>query len=562
MILRPYQKRAVDRVTDAIKKRKQSLLIAATGAGKTLMLSAITANFLPNPDAKAAVFQHRDELVRQNRSKFKLVNPSIRTGVVNADTKDWSRQVTFAMIDTARSDRNIANIPKLDFIAIDEAHHSVANGYLKVIDHLRNLNPDLKILGVTATPERADSKTLRDLFDNIGDEITLVELIRSGHLVKPRAFVIDIGTQAELQALRSLSDYADQSEVAKIQDKRVHNEAVVREWRARAADRKTVFFTPSVEAAKHLTEAFVANGVNAAYVSGETDSTERRSIIRDFDTGNVQVLVNCMVLTEGFDSQPVSCIGITRQCSAKSTMIQMIGRGLRPVDPEAYPGVVKRDAIILDFGTSLITHGSLENDFDLDARRYKGDAAPQKECPECAASVPLGAMTCRLCGYKFLVKDDALAAMAAGEREILSDFAMTEVELLEESPYRWEECYEGLVMIATAFDAWAMLVFYQQEWHAIGGSKATGIQVLAKGERLICVASADDYLRKHGDSKAAKKSKRWLKEPASAAQFQHLNMQPNYALTKYQAACLLTWKFNERGIQRRLGEYAAKREAA
>lgn len=558
MILRPYQRRAVDRTSDAIANRGNSLLIAATGAGKTLMLSAITANFLPDKDARAAIFQHRDELVQQNRTKFKLVNPAISTGVVNADEKNWSRQVTFAMIDTVRSERNLADLPALDFIAVDECHHIMAPGYLRMIERARQLNPNVRLLGVTATPERTDNKALRECFDNVGDEITLVELIRSGHLVKPRAFVIDIGTQAALSALKNLSDYADQTEVAKIQDKQPHNEAVVRHWKEKAGDRKTVFYTPSVEAAKHLTEEFVRQGVNAAYVSGNTDSEERRRIIQKFDQSDLQVLINCMVLTEGFDSQPVSCVGITRQCSSKSTLIQMIGRGLRTVDAEKYPGVAKRDCLILDFGISLLTHKSLDQEFDLDARRYKGNAAPQKECPGCAASVPMASMTCRLCGYQFLVKDDALAALASGDRELLADFAMTEVELLEESPYRWEEIFDGLVMVATAFDAWAMCVYFKHEWHALGGSKETGIRRLANGERLICIAAADDYLRQYGDSKAAKKSKQWLKLAASEAQLRHLGLpiEDSFRYTRYQAACLLTWKFNERGIQRRLTDPA------
>ncbi len=437
------------------------------------MLSAIASRFITNPTQRGAIFQHRDELVQQNRSKFKLVSPGLTTGVVNADDKNWSRQVTFAMIDTVRSDRNLQDMPPLDFIAVDEAHHIMAPGYLKVIERAKELNPNVKILGVTATPERTDNKKLREIFNNIGDEITLVELIRSGHLVKPRAFVIDIGTQQQLAALRNIADYSDQTEVAKIQDKQPQNEAIVRHWKEKAGDRKTVAYTPSVESAKHLAEAFTAAGVNADYLSGDTDSETRRRMIKRFDEGDLQVLVNCMVLTEGFDSQPVSCVIITRQCSAKSTMIQMIGRGLRTVDPEKYPGIDKRDCLVLDFGVSLLTHKSLEQDFDLDERRYKGADAPLKDCPACQGSVPMGSMTCRLCGYQFLVKDDALAALALGDREILSDFLMTEVELLEESPYLWEEVFEGKVMIATAFDAWAMLVYYNHEWHSLGGSKAT-----------------------------------------------------------------------------------------
>ncbi len=110
------------------------------------------------------------------------------------------------------------------------------------------------------------------------------------------------------------------------------------------------------------------------------------------------MIANVAVLTEGYDNPPTSCVVLLRPSSYKSTMIQMVGRGLRTVDPEEYPGVIKTDCVILDFGTSSLIHGSLEQDVDLDGRLATGDA-PTKQCPECAATVPAAVIECPLCGY-------------------------------------------------------------------------------------------------------------------------------------------------------------------
>ena len=106
----------------------------------------------------------------------------------------------------------------------------------------------------------------------------------------------------------------------------------------------------------------------------------------DLEFGDLQVIVNVAVLTEGFDAPPVSCVILTRPCSQKGTMVQMIGRGLRILDPELYPNTVKTDCIVMDFGTSIITHGGLDETANLDgAHKSEGGEAPTKICPDCGS---------------------------------------------------------------------------------------------------------------------------------------------------------------------------------
>jgi DNA repair protein RadD len=116
-----------------------------------------------------------------------------------------------------------------------------------------------------------------------------------------------------------------------------------------AADRKTVVFCSTIKHAKDLLDEFTANEINAEIVTGDTPKDDRAQILHDLEFGDVQVVVNVSVLTEGFDAQPVSCIVLTRPCSYKSTMVQMIGRGLRIIDPDIHPDIVKTDCLVLDF---------------------------------------------------------------------------------------------------------------------------------------------------------------------------------------------------------------------
>ena len=198
MILRPRQKLFVERSLSALGTYNNTLGIAPTAAGKTVMLSAVAGELLRNADAKACVIAHRDELTDQNRTKFGRVNPGVTTSVVDANEKSWDGQATFAMVPTLSRPANLDAMPVLDLLVIDEAHHAVADSYRRIIDRTLQLNSSARIFGVTATPNRGDKQGLREVFDNVADQIRIAELIVSGHLVKPRTFVIDVGVQDAL----------------------------------------------------------------------------------------------------------------------------------------------------------------------------------------------------------------------------------------------------------------------------------------------------------------------------------------------------------------------------
>ena len=149
-----------------------------------------------------------------------------------------------------------------------------------------------------------------------------------------------------------------------------------------------------------MREKSVSDRVSAVLIHGELSRAERQARLAAYESGSAQVVVNVAVLTEGYDYTPTACVVLLRPSSYKSTFIQMVCRGLRTVDPQEFPGIVKTDCIVLDFGTASLMHGSLEQEVNLDGHPTNG-IAPTKECPECEAEVPLATVECPLCGCRY-----------------------------------------------------------------------------------------------------------------------------------------------------------------
>jgi len=549
MRLRPRQKLFVARSLSALDTRNNTLGIAPTGAGKTIMLSAVAGERIGDSAAKACVLAHRDELTVQNREKFGRVNPAITTSVVDATSKSWGGQVTFAMVPTLARIGNLAAMPQLDLLVIDEAHHAVADSYRRIIDRVRDANPDARIFGVTATPNRGDKKGLRAVFDNVADQVRLGELIASGHLVPPRTFVIDVGVQDKLKAVRKTVSDFDMSEVAEIMDHAPITEEVIRHWQEKAADRPTVVFCSTVAHAAHVAEAFNAAGIPTGLIHGNLPGEERRNILAAFAKGEIRVITNVAVLTEGFDYPPISCVVLLRPSSYKSTMIQMVGRGLRTVDPAEHPGVVKTDCVVLDFGTSSLTHGTLEQDVDLEGKTTSGEA-PSKICPSCKADIPLASRECPICG-EVLVEDEG-ETLEGALGGAFSGFLMTEIDLLKRSSFEWVDIFGTEdALLATGFSAWGGVFWLDGLWYGVGGARGVQPQLLGIGERSVCLAQADDWLNDHETDESAFKTRAWLNQPATEKQLQYLTpaARSDYGLTRYKASALMTFGFNKRAIR-------------
>jgi DNA repair protein RadD len=551
MMLRPRQKLFVERSLAALDTHNNTLGIGPTGCGKSILLSAVAGDIIRKTAAKVCIIAHRDELTEQNRAKFGRVNPAITTSVVDANEKSWDGQATFAMVPTLSRPANLDAMPTLDLLVIDEAHHAVADSYRRIIDRTLQLNPSAKVFGVTATPNRGDRQGLRDVFDNVADQIRIAELIASGHLVKPRTFVINVGVQEALKKVRRVASDFDMNAVAEIMDKSPVTDAVISHWKEKAGGRQTVVFCSTVEHAQNVAAAFRAHGIAAATVHGEMSDAERKATLGAYAKGRIQVITNVAVLTEGWDHPPTSCIVLLRPSSYKSTMIQMVGRGLRTVNPEEHPGVVKTDCIILDFGTSSLIHGSLEQDVNL--KGYDSTEDSTQTCHNCSAVIPLSCSECPICGEMLLV--DVRNEEGDGpeqQRALLSGFDMTEIDLLARSSFEWVDLFgDGASLVANGFNAWAGIFAHNGRWYGVGGAQRKRSRLIAMGEELVCLAAADDWLNANETNESAHKTKGWLNQPPTEKQLAWLpeKFRLDYGLTRYRASALLTFKFNKTRIQ-------------
>lgn len=508
------------------------------------MLSAVASNY-----KKTLILQHRDELVSQNRSTFVRVNPSANADIFTAERKRWAKDATFAMVQTLCREQNLLTMPNdLGLLVIDEAHHSAAESYVKIIERFQDLNPSGHILGLTATPQRGDRKALLSVFPSVADVIQLSELVQAGFLVRPRCIVIDLGVEKALKGVPKKANEFDMNEVERIMNHSVLNERIHREWRSYAGGRQTVVFCSTIAHAESMMAVFVAAGEPCALVHGKMGEADRRHTLSDYDKGKIKVVFNVAVLTEGWDCQPVSCVILARPCSGKSTMLQMIGRGLRKLDITRYPGRSKSDCIVMDFGCSLRTHGNLEVEVNLAPKKLEEEAgsAPEKTCPSCGAKMPAAVSVCPFCDHEFVSESDA--------KEVLEEFVMSEMDMIEASPFRWEPLFDGLVLMANGMKAWASVIEFSGTYYVFGAEEGKPVRRIDYNtDKSMCLASADDFLREHGDTSLCRKSRSWLCLPPTPKQLEHLDGVTMFNMNRYRAACLLTWKWNEAKIKSRLG---------
>ena len=556
MLLRSRQQEFVDKCMVALANNDNTLGVAPTGAGKTIMLSAVIGEMhKQNPNLKACVLAHRDELTAQNEEKFKWFNPAISTSIVDSYGKSWEGNVAFAMIQTLSRENNLKEMPPVDLLVIDEAHHVTAPSYKNVLDHARKINPELKVLGVTATPERGDKSSLGEVFNNCCDQIKIGELILTGNLVRPVTFAIDMGNVTEkLKALRTRGkgDYND-DEVASILDSEPLNSEVIRHWREKAGDRKTVVFCSNIAHARNVTNSFNTHGISTALITGEMNKEQRSLVFENMTQGAIQVIVNVAVLTEGWDYPPISCVVLLRQSSYKSTMVQMIGRGLRTIDPSIYPDIIKKNCVVLDFGISTMLHGSLDQMINLSSKN-KGF----KICPSCKKKIPKESEECPLCNAD-LVEQEQVEDKIRKTKRVLSSFEMAEIDLLERVNFPFTKL-DDETLLASGFNSWAYVHRKGDIWVAVGGRQDNGYsindlangkviidiptRVIYQGEKLEAIAAANDFLSLYEKQETAMKTAKWRDEKPTERQ---LNIIPSSykadvrSLTRGDASAIITY---------------------
>lgn len=338
MKLRDYQNEAVEGVMRTWEDNASALVVLPTGLGKTVVFADIVSRMQP---ARAMVVAHREELIFQARDKIAAV-----TGLeAEVEMADYHADgmlgrlppvvVSTIQTQTAGGDGGgrMTKFEPDDFglLVIDEAHHATSKSYRRVIDYYRR-NPKLKVLGVTATPDRADESALGQVFDSVAYNYEIVDAIKNGWLVPIEQQMVTVGS-LDFSACRTVANDFNQGDLAEVMEEEHNLHGVAEPTVEICGKRRCIVFATTVAQAERLAE--IINRYrpdSAAFVCGKTDKEARHKVLADFKAGRLQFIVNVGVLTEGFDDAGVEVIVMARPTESRALYAQMAGRGTRPAE--------------------------------------------------------------------------------------------------------------------------------------------------------------------------------------------------------------------------------------
>ena len=335
MALRPYQQAAADAVFGQWQSGvNKTLLVLPTGTGKTVVFASITENCVKNGD-RVLILAHRGELLQQAADKL-LKFTGLRCAIEKAEESclgSWYR-VAVGSVQSLQRPARLERFPTdyFDTIIIDEAHHCVSDGYLRVLDYFSGA----KVLGVTATPDRGDMKNLGQVFDSLAYEYTLPAAIKDGYLCPIKALTIPL--QLDISGVGVQSGDFKPGELGTALDP--YLDQIADEMEHYCKNRKTVVFLPLVKTSQKFKDILNRHGFRAAEVNG--DSEDREQVLQDYEQDKYNVLCNSMLLTEGWDCPSVDCVIVLRPTKVRALYSQMVGRGTR-----LHPG--KDHLLLLDF---------------------------------------------------------------------------------------------------------------------------------------------------------------------------------------------------------------------
>ena len=517
--LRPYQEQALDAVAAARARGVQrQLVVLPTGTGKTVVLATLTTR----RNGRALILAHRDELISQTVSKLAMVTNSLDVGVVKAAQDDYSARVVVASVQTLASEKRLARIGGFGTVIVDEAHHAVASTYLDILRGLGCMDESGPLtVGFTATAARSDKVGLGHVWQEVVYQRGILQMIAEGYLCDVRALEVtsefDID-RAEVKA----GDYTDASLGAELERSGTIDAAALA-YAQHARDRLGVAFTPTIATAHDLAAALSARGIRAEAVDGTMPLEQRREVLRRLHKGEIQVVPNAQVLTEGWDEPAVSCVLMLRPTKSAPAFTQMVGRVLRP-----YPG--KDDALVLDVAGAAAQAG-LCTVADL-AGLPPGAAKPGKSLMEAAEE----------------------HEASEQHRAVIAAQKARQVELLRRSDLRW----------LRSGDAWVLPAGPDQVMILVpSGDEAWDVWRSAKGERPVLESGrsmslewaqgvGEEVARQQGGILSSAKAP-WRSRPPSGAQvatLERLGIAQPDGLTRGGAADLLTVHFAGRDVRR------------
>lgn len=338
---------------------KRLLVVASTGVGKTVVFSMVAQREVEQ-GGKVLILAHLDELLVQAAEKLFMVSGIEAAREKASEHADESDEVVVSSVQTLSRDERLQGwLPDhFSVIIVDEAHRSLNKSTRKILDHFNTA----RVLGVTATGERGDEKSLGEVYEKIAFDYGLIQAVRDGWLVRPMAKTVPL--KVDMKGIKMKkgpggNDF-DAAEVAHRLEPFL--DEIAAQLIMHAGDKKTLLFLPTVDTAITLTKKLRARGASADFVSGDRERCpDRHARIDRYRAGKIQFFACATLLIEGFDDPSTSCVCMLRPTKLRGLVVQAIGRGTRPLaglvdglnTPEERRATIaasrKPDMLILDF---------------------------------------------------------------------------------------------------------------------------------------------------------------------------------------------------------------------
>lgn len=367
MAVRPYQRDTIDAIRRGWAEFKRQLVVLPTGSGKTC-ISAWVAQEHVQAGQRVLFLAHREELLLQTIDKFKRAAGLFCELEKAEHHASRTCQVVVGSVQTFMARGYNWDADHFDLVIVDEAHHVMADSYRRVLE----MFPGARVLGITATPDRADAKNLGGVFQNIAAEVKLFDLIADGYLAPITLKAIPL--QIDLNGVKSIAGDFAADDLGNRLEPLLGN--IARGIAEHASFRRVLAFLPLIATSQKFVAACRAEGLHAEHIDGE--SPDRREKLERFARGEFDLLSNAMLLTEGFDDPGIDCVCVLRPTRSRPLYSQMVGRGTR-IHP------AKDNLLLLDFlwmhqrhalvrPASLIAHTDEEAEAITELAEEKGKA--------------------------------------------------------------------------------------------------------------------------------------------------------------------------------------------
>lgn len=408
-----YQQEACDAFWQFVETNhdasRNPVLVLPTGTGKSVIIAYIIQHAVKTWDnIRVLMLTHVGELVKQNADKLSSIWPEADIGICSATLghKDTENSIIFGNVQSVapllKRDANAFGIRNL--IVIDECHmlsEDENSQYRQVIAALKKLRPQMRVLGLSATPYRMKGGYLTEqknaVFTDIAYDLNsqFERLIKEGYLApvttlktKPHVDLTGVGTRA--------GDYKlDELQKACGDDAMLKN-SLVEVVKRSSGRRAWIVFIAGIENCNKCAQLLREMSVSAYAVNSSFSAEENATKIEAFRKGEIRCLISADQLTTGFDVPQVDLIAMLRPTKSPGLYVQMIGRGLRPAEG-------KKDCLVLDFARNIERLGPINNPFIRARTEKKASSkqqAPVRSCPGCQAYIPVQATVCPHCGQK------------------------------------------------------------------------------------------------------------------------------------------------------------------